>query len=56
MEEVEKTNTVVVRNPLQEQERTAGEIRRNLYIINIDRGRNCYSYRGFGYLMQNCRT
>jgi len=54
IERVERTNTVVVRNPLQEQRE--GGIRRDPYIMDVDRGRNCYSYGGFGHLAWNCRN
>jgi len=32
-----------------------GFIQYNLYTINMDRGRNCYSCGGFGHLAWNCR-
>jgi len=51
MEEVERMNTVVVRDPLQEQEK---RIRGDPYAMDIDKGRNCYSCRKFGYLIRNC--
>jgi len=50
MERVERMNTVVVRDPLQEQEE---RIRRDPYAIDIYKGRNCYSCRKFGYLVRN---
>jgi len=31
-------------------------MRRNLYVININRRRNYYSCRGFGHLARNCRS
>ena len=31
-------------------------MRRDPYVININRRRNCYSYGGFGHLTQNCRS
>ena len=31
-------------------------MRRDPYIVNVDRRRNCYSCRSFGYLEQNCRS
>jgi len=31
-------------------------MRRDLYIINVDRRRNCYSCRGFGHIIKNCRN
>ena len=30
-------------------------MRRDSYAMDIDRRRNCYSYGGFGHLVQNCR-
>jgi len=54
MEGVERTNIVVIRNPLLEQGR--GIIRRNSYVMEINRERNCYSCEGFGHLVQNCRN
>ena len=56
IEEVERTNTVVVRNSLQRQGGKEGEIRRDPYVIGVDRRRNCYSYGEFGYLVRNCRN
>ena len=55
MEEVKRTNTIVVRNSLQEQ---AGRerIRRDINAIEVDREKNCYSCREFGHIMQNCRN
>ena len=29
---------------------------RNHYAIEIDRGRNCYAYRGFGHMARHCRN
>ena len=54
MEEVERTMQQQSET-LQEQGREE-EIRRDLYIMNVDRERNCYSYRGFGHLARNCRN
>jgi len=31
-------------------------MRRDPYIVNVDRGRNCYSCGSFGHLGQNCRS
>jgi len=56
MEEVEKTNAVVVRNPIQGQEEREVGIKRDLYAMEIDRRRNYYSCRGFGYLAQNYKN
>jgi len=56
IKEMKRTNAVVVKNSLQEQRGREGEIRRNIYIMNIDRERNCYSCGEFGHLMKNCRN
>jgi len=45
MEGVERTNTVIV-CPNQQ----IGFTLYNLHAIDMDRGRNCYSCKGFGYL------
>ena len=54
MKEIKRTNVVIVRNFLQEQEKR--EMKRNFYAINMDRKRNYYSCRGFGYLARNCQN
>ena len=55
MEEVERTNAVVVRNFLQGQEGRE-RMRRDPNAMKVDKGRNCYSYGGFGHIVQNCRN
>jgi len=45
-------NAVVVRNPLQGQE----EMRRNSYIMDIDKEKNCYNCRRFGHFVRNYRN
>ena len=30
--------------------------RRDLYAIEVDRGRNCYACGGFGHMARNCRN
>ena len=30
--------------------------RKDPYIIEMDRGRNCYTYRGFGHMAHHCRN
>jgi len=55
MKGVERTNTVIVRNFLQRQGERE-EMRRDSNVIKVDRGRNCYSCRGFGHIMQNYRN
>jgi len=52
IKEVERTNVVVVRNLLQEQR----ERRRDLYIIDVDKERNCYNCGEFGHVIKNCRN
>ena len=31
-------------------------LRRDPYAMEVDRGRNCYTCRGFGYMARNCRN
>ena len=31
-------------------------LRHNLYTTDMDKRRNCYNCRGFGYIMRNCRN
>ena len=53
MEEVERTNAVVVRGAGQ----GAGvPPRQDPFAMDIDRGRNCYACRGFGHMARNCRN
>ena len=51
MEGMERIN-IVVRN-LGKQ---IGPPRREPYIMNVDKGRNCYNCGRFGYLVRNCRN
>ena len=30
--------------------------RRDPYIMEVDRGRNCYAYKGFGHIVCHCRN
>ena len=30
--------------------------RRDSYVIEVDRGRNCYACRGFGHIAYHCRN
>ena len=55
IEDIERTNVVLVRNPLQGQGKDGG-IKRDSYIMDVGKGRNCYSCRGFGHLVRNCRN
>lgn len=56
MKKVERTNTVVVRNPLQEQEERRGGMRRDLYAMNVYRKRSCYNCGGFGHIARHCKS
>ena len=52
MERVERINVAVVY--LDQQ---AGFVpRQDLYAMNIDYGRNCYSYGRFGHITRNCKN
>jgi len=53
MEGVERTNAVIVRELGQGM---GAPPRRNPYAIEVDRGRNCYACRGFGYMAHHCRN
>ena len=52
MEGVKRTNVVVVRG----QRQRMGVPRRDPYTMEVDRGRNCYTCRGFGHMAQHCRN
>ena len=55
MEGIKRTNAVVVREAGQEQ--GAGiPPRWDPYIIEVDRGRNCYACGGFGHMACYCRS
>jgi len=51
MEGVKRMNTVML-HPQQREE----VAQRNPYVIEIDRGRNCYACGGFGHMAQYCRN
>jgi len=53
IERVERTNAVIVREPGQG---TGVPPRRDLYAIEVDRGRNCYACRKFGHLAHHYRN
>jgi len=42
---------VAVRNPLQGQGEKSKEMRRDPYMMDVDRGRNYHSCGDFGYLV-----
>ena len=53
MEGIERTNAVVVRGAGQ----GAGvPPRRDPFVMEVDRGRNCYACGGFGHMARNCRN
>jgi len=53
MERVERTNAVVVRG----QGQGAGiPPRQDPFTMEVDRGRNCYAYGGFGHMARHCRN
>jgi len=47
-----KRMNVVMKHPQQRE----GIAQRNHYAMDIDRGRNCYTCRGFGHMAQYCRN
>ena len=53
MEGVERTNAVVVRGQGQGVEIP---LRRDLFAMEIDRGRNCFACGGFGHMARHCRN
>ena len=52
MEEVERTNAVVVRG----QGQRMGAPRRDPYAMEVDRGRKCYACGGFGHMACHYRN
>ena len=46
MEEVERTNTVMIRK----QGQWMGAPKRDSYIMEVGKGRNCYACRGFEHM------
>ena len=53
MEGVERTNAVVVRGSGQSAE---VPLRWDLYVMEVDWGRNCYTCGGFGHMACHCRN
>ena len=49
-------NAVVARNSLQGQEDKEGGMKKDSYVMDVDREKNCYNCRGFGHLAQNYRN
>ena len=53
MEEVERTNVVVLRGAGQN---TGITPRRDPFVMEVNRGRNCYMCRGFGHMARHCKN
>jgi len=53
MEGIERTNTVVIRGTGQG---VGAPLRRDLYAMEVNRGRNCYICGGFGHMAHHCRN
>ena len=57
MEEVKRTNAVVVRDIGQRSGQGAGvPPRQNPYVMEVDQRRNCYTCGGFGHMARHCRN
>jgi len=57
MERVERMNAVVVRGTGQRSEQdVVVPPRWDPYTMEVDRGRNCYAYGGFGHMAHYCRN
>jgi len=55
MEGIERTNAVVVRGSGVGQSGGASP-RQDPFVMDIDRGRNCYACGGFGHMAHHCRN
>ena len=55
MKRVKRTNAVVIKNPLQGNGERIGEVRRDPIVMDMNREKNCYSCKGFGHLVWNCK-
>ena len=53
IERIKRTNITIVN--LQQQQ-AEFMLRCDLYTIEINRGRNCYNYKEFRYIMKYCRN
>jgi len=54
MEGIERTNAVVIRE--QEQGQDTGAPRRDLYVMEVDQGRNYYACGRFRHIAHHCRN
>ena len=52
MEEVERINIMMTRN----LGRQMGSPRMDPYVMDMDKGRNCYNCEGFGHLVRDCKN
>ena len=53
MKGVERTNVVIVR---ETEQMMGAPPRRDPYVMEVDRGRNCYACGGFGHMAHHCRN
>jgi len=57
MKEVERINAVIVREQGQGLGQDAGvPLRWDPYVMEVDRGRNCYVCESFGHMAYHCRN
>ena len=57
MEGIERTNAVVVRGQGQGVGQNTGvPLRRDPFVMEIDRGRNCFACGGFRHMAHHCRN
>ena len=57
IEGVEKMNVVVVRDTEQRSGQGTGvSPRQDSYVMEVDKGRNCYACRGLGHMAHHCRN
>ena len=57
MEGIKRMNAVVVRGTGAGEGQNMGvPQRRDPFAMDIDHGRNCYTYGGFGHIARNCRN
>ena len=54
MKGIKRMNAVVVKGQGQGQI-VGAPLRRDPYAMEVDRGRNCYTCGGFGYMAHHCR-